>query len=332
MNPTEPNAAALRAQFAQACQRGLRAREAAHAIGLSEGAAMAAHVGLHDQPLRAVPLQRNWLALLQALQACGPLMALTRNASTVHEKTGLYENLSIEGQVVRVCGPDRELQLFLEHWHAGFVVTQAPDGTHGPMQASLQFYDRSGTAVHKIYPRSATSLVAWAQVLNTWIDPQQVPDFVSTWRPAMAPPERRTVSLACAPVSQPLACSAVRTLLMGAALDALPLRIAVTSPGCRQIHTGPVQRVEPMEMRGMVWLNVLDPGFNLHLREDLVTSVWLVEQPGDHGSATSLNAFDADDGLMATFSAVHALGEHEPAAWRALMAAVRETDPKSMPI
>jgi putative hemin transport protein len=329
MNPTEHNAAAWRAQFAQACQRGLRAREAAHAIGLSEGAAMAAHVGFHDQALRAVPLQRDWPALLQALQACGPLMALTRNASTVHEKTGPYENLSIEGQVARVCGPDRELQLFLEHWHAGFVVTQAPDGTHGPMQASLQFYDHSGTAVHKIYPRSATSLVAWAQVLNTWIDPKQFPGFVSTYQPAMALPEHR-VSLSDTPACQPLACSAVHSLLMGAAIDALPLRIAVTSPGCRQIHNGLVQRVEPMSLRGMVWLNVLDPGFNLHLREDLIATVWLTEQPGEHGSVTSLKAFDADDGLMVTLSATHAPGEPEPAAWRTLMATLRETDPKSV--
>ena len=65
----------LRQRFAEARSRGLRAREAAEAIGLSEGAAVAAHVGGHDQPLRAVPLQPRWLEILQSLEACGPLMA-----------------------------------------------------------------------------------------------------------------------------------------------------------------------------------------------------------------------------------------------------------------
>ena len=60
--------AQIREQFALARARGLRAREAAEAIGLSEGAAMAAHTGEHDRPLRAVPLRPEWLALLQALE------------------------------------------------------------------------------------------------------------------------------------------------------------------------------------------------------------------------------------------------------------------------
>ncbi len=40
---------------------------------------------------------------------------------------------------------------------------------------------------------------------------------------------------------------------------------------------------------GMQWLNVMDPHFNLHLREDLLANVWLVKKPAD-GVVTSVEA------------------------------------------
>ena len=44
--------------------------------------------------------------------------------------------------------------------------------------------------------------------------------------------------------------------------------VFVGNHGCVQIHAGPVHRIEVVRP----WLNVLDPRFNLHLREDLVAS------------------------------------------------------------
>jgi putative hemin transport protein len=352
------DAVAVRAAFAQARQRGLRAREAAHAIGLSEGAVMAAHVGLHEHALRAVPLKSDWLALLQSLQACGPLMALTRNEGTVHEKTGVYINVSAQGRVGLALGEDIDLRLFFNRWHAGFVVSEAHEGAYGPMQASLQFYDRSGTAVHKIFPRSRTEPMAWERLLNTWIEPareavfgcsspalQDDPDpvvsvdvasFLREWS-AMTDTHQffgllgrhglqrqQAFALAQGRFTHPVARSAVRQLLQGAAIDGTPIMVFVGSPGCIQIHTGPVQRVEPLEMRGRLWLNVLDPGFNLHLREDLIASVWVVEKPGDHGNVTSLEAFDARGELMAMFFGARKPGQPERQGWRDLLAPLRE--------
>ena len=78
--PAHPPQAApdIRERFAAARAAGKRAKDAAESLGLSEGAAVAAHAGEHGHPLKAVPLQGSWLELLQALEACGPLMALTR--------------------------------------------------------------------------------------------------------------------------------------------------------------------------------------------------------------------------------------------------------------
>jgi putative hemin transport protein len=77
----------IREQFAQKREQGLRAKDAAEALQLSEGAVIAAHGGEHERTLKAVPLRAEWLDILKGLEACGTVMALTRNESTVHEKT-----------------------------------------------------------------------------------------------------------------------------------------------------------------------------------------------------------------------------------------------------
>src|SRR5690606_36201580 len=67
----------------------------------------------------------------------------------------------------------------------------------------------------------------------------------------------------------------------------LPIMVFTNSPGCVQIHTGPVQRL----VRTGPWFNVLDPDFNLHLRLDGVVSVWLVRKPTTDGIVTGIEAF-----------------------------------------
>ncbi|HEY9095996.1 MAG TPA: ChuX/HutX family heme-like substrate-binding protein [Hydrogenophaga sp.] len=358
------NAADIRSAFAQARLKGMRAREAAISIGQSEGAVIAAHAGHHERGLRSVPLKPDWLALLQSLQACGPLMGLTRNDSTVIEKTGVYENLSAQGHVGLALGKDIDLRLFFHRWHAGFSVTERQ--ANGTDQTSLQFYDAHGTAVHKIYPRAHTDLPAWEKLLRDWVDPQQTPVFQSS-QPAQPQRAPETAARDCASefaqawsaltdthqffgllrqfglerqqafalvegrFTQRVHPEAANHLLLAAALDATPLMVFVSSPACIQIHTGPVRRVEPMQMQGLRWLNVLDLGFNLHLREDRIASAWLVEKPGDAGTVTSLELFDTEGGLMAMFFGARKPGEPERADWRALLAPLREAGVHAVP-
>jgi putative hemin transport protein len=328
----------IREQFAQARQRGLRARDAAEALGLSEGAAVAAHVGAPaDGPLSAVPLSTEWLAQLQSLQVCGPLLALTRNHSVVHEKTGVYRNLSASGPVGIALGEEIDLRLFFNQWHAGFAVTESSG--NGEPKTSLQYYDRHGTAVHKIYPREQTDLAAWREALASAAkaapapsENVDVPAFVDAWA-AMTDTHqffpllrqfgldrRQSFQLVEGRFTRRVATDAVRALLTDAAFDGTSIMCFVGSPGCIQIHTGPVKRVEPMEIQGKTWLNVLDPGFNLHLREDLIGEVWVVEKPTEDGVVTSLEAFDADGELMTMFFGARKPGQPELTAWRDLVA------------
>lgn len=354
------NANEIRTAFATLRAQGKRHKDAAEALGLSEGAAITAHAGVHDGVLRVTPLRAPWIDLLQALELCGPLLALTRNTSTVHEKTGVYRKVSASGPVGLALGEDIDLRLFFNQWHAGFAVEEVAANAGNPSSLSLQFFDSAGLAVHKIFARDATDRDALQSVIDTHAD-ASLPAVFSAAPPKVAPKpdaavdaaglnaawadmqdtheffgllkkfdveRQQSFRLTEGRFARRVATSALRDLLNEAAFDGTPIMVFVGSPGCIQIHTGPVVRIEPMEIRGAQWLNVLDPGFNLHLREDSIDTVWVVEKPTSDGVVTSVEAFDRDGGLMAMFFGARKPGAAELEAWRAI---VRKLLPAKVP-
>ncbi|MDQ3271614.1 MAG: hemin-degrading factor, partial [Pseudomonadota bacterium] len=114
--------------------------------------------------------------------------------------------------------------------------------------------------------------------------------------------------------------SIVRQLLDEASMDGTPIMVFVGSAGCIQIHTGPVKRIEPMVTPTTRWINVLDAGFNLHLREDMIKSAWIVEKPTADGVVTSVEVFDGAGELMAMFFGARKPGVPELQAWRDIVA------------
>jgi putative hemin transport protein len=86
-----------------------------------------------------------------------------------------------------------------------------------------------------------------------------------------------------------VSAQALAIVLGDASETARPIMIFVGNRGCIQIHSGPVVRIRRIDR----WLNVLDPAFNLHLREELIARAWVVTKPTSAGPVTSLELFDA---------------------------------------
>ncbi len=107
----------------------------------------------------------------------------------------------------------------------------------------------------------------------------------------------------------------VHRLLDEAAMDATSIMVFVSSGGCIQIHSGPVSRIEPMVTPTVRWINVLDAGFNLHLREDMICNAWIVRKPTEDGVVTSVEVFDGQGELMAMFFGSRKPGVPEQQAW-----------------
>src|SRR3546814_14634235 len=82
-----------------------------------------------------------------------------------------------------------------------------------------------------------------------------------------------------------------------------------------QIHTGPVTTLKQVGP----WFNVLDPGFNLHLRDGDITEAWVVRKPTRDGIVTALEVYDAEGRQIAQMLGERHDGEKALADWRNLL-------------
>jgi len=95
-----------------------------------------------------IRLKSEWSQIITAIKTLGPVMPLTRNEYVVDDQNGVYSNVKIMSSMGYVLDDLINLKLFISHWHQGFFVREKI--TNGESQ-SLQFFDRQGKAIHKIY-------------------------------------------------------------------------------------------------------------------------------------------------------------------------------------
>jgi putative hemin transport protein len=318
-----------------------QAREGADLLGVTEGALVASGCG--DTAVRLAP---DWKELLHGLSSLGRVMALTRNDSAVHERHGRYEQVSVGGPHALVLGPDIDLRLFIGQWASAFAVQE---GAGDAARSSLQIFDKSGGAVHKVYVGERSEPGSYARLVERLAAPDQSRDL-----PVEPPPPPRrdrpdveipvealrrdwralrdthdfiemlrrhdvgrlqAIRLAGREFTDPARPRAVTSLLQTAAAREVPIMVFVGNRGAIQIHTGPVRT---LRWAGP-WFNVLDPDFNLHLRADRIASAWVVRKPTDDGVVTSLELFDPAGEVIAYLFGARKPGHVESEAWRALL-------------
>lgn len=321
----------------------LRPRDLAQSLGVTELDLIAARTGRDVTRIAADPAK-----LMPAVQGLGEVMALTRNESVVHERTGTYEQWHPGDHAAMILGPEIDLRIFPSQWVHGFAVR---DGSGKGPSRSLQVFDASGEAVHKIYSRDRTDLDAWdrAVVALATGDQTDTADLAPPVpvEPAKARPEKaeelraawakmtdthqflRLVSrmkmnrlgayrIAGAPFAVPLAPEALNGALMTCASGDVPVMLFVGNRGCIQIHSGFIHTLKEMGP----WQNVLDPRFNLHLRLDHVSEVWLVEKPTRRGPALSIEAFTSEGALILQLFGYRKEGQEDAEAFADMVSAL----------
>jgi len=317
-----------------ASQPGLRARNLAQALGVSEAEWVAAGCG----GVKATALHGTPQEIFRELGTLGEVMALTRNDWCVHERHGKYEDIQADGPVGLVLGPDIDLRVFFTAWKSAWAVEQ--DG-----RQSLQFFDGAGVAVHKVYRTDGTDAAAWDALVarfageSQWpvaeayapsADAAQVED-TSAWREAWLGMKdtheffpllrkfkvSRLAALTAAgeDLAQPVPADAVERILQSASESGLRIMCFVGNRGMIQIHSGPVQSLR----RTGPWFNVLDPKFNLHLDTTAIASAWVVNKPTTDGWVTSLEVYASTGDLIVQFFGERKPGQREIPEWRDLM-------------
>lgn len=329
-------------QILRAEQPHLRARDAAAQLGVSEAELTASRLAVDT-----VRLRPEWASLLPALGELGQVMALTRNASCVHERKGVYREVTVagNGQMGLVVSADIDLRLFLGGWASVFAVEEP--GPRGVLR-SVQVFDQQGVAVHKVYLTEQSESAAWAPLVERFRDEQQSAELELI--PLAEPTPRRAdeqidtdalrvgwstlkdthhffallkthgatrtqaLRLAGREWAEALAPDALPGLFERAAATKVPIMVFVGNRHCIQIHTGPVSNLRWMD----TWFNVLDPQFNLHLKAHDIHELWRVRKPSSDGVITSWEAFDAQGELILQLFGARKPGVPEREDWRRL--------------
>ena len=151
---------------------GVRIRNAAHELGVSEAELVATGCGEH-----VTRLHGSWKNLLTDLEPLGPVMALTRNDACVHEKTGVYHDVRLmeSHEMGLVVDEQIDLRLFFSRWHLGFAVATPWEGAKDGLRRSLQFFDRHGTAVHKVFLTRKSDVAAYERLVDKYRHTDQQP-------------------------------------------------------------------------------------------------------------------------------------------------------------
>ncbi|MEL7131937.1 MAG: ChuX/HutX family heme-like substrate-binding protein [Pseudomonadota bacterium] len=336
-------AADIRNRRAEAPQP--RDRDFADALGISEAALVAAYCGQGVTRINAHPD-----VVMGAAQSLGEVMALTRNASCVHEKVGIYDNYHPGNHAAMILTEDIDLRIFPSHWQHAFLVERDSDAGK---RRSVQVFDAAGDAVHKVILQDSSNHDAFAQMTKSLASENQSPEAQFTHRlpaePAKIAEDKidilrkewqrmtdthqflRLVSklkmnrlgayrAAGLPFARKLTPDAVDVLLTNLQSSGTEVMLFVGNRGCIQIHTGALHTLKPMGP----WQNVMDPGFNLHLRRDEVAEVWAVDKPTQRGTATSVEAFDAYGALIFQVFGVPKEGRDSRPAFRAIVEDLQE--------
>lgn len=318
-----------------------RIREIADMLNTSEAQLVGMNTGT-----TVTRLGGDFQELLKEIQTIGYVMALTRNDDAVHERKGVYNHVSFDSHVGLVLDPDIDLRLFMMHWQFGFAVQEGE-------RKSLQFFDKSGTAVHKIYMVEGKSdLQAFEALVTKYkaadqspelhteaypAEPAELPDseidreaFQQAWKDIKDTHEffgitrkyklTRTQALRLAPEGfvEQVDNEAARRVLNEAAAREVPIMVFVANRGCVQIHTGTVSKL----LATGPWYNVLDPEFNLHLKEASIASSYIVKKPSADGIVTALEVFNKDGELIVQFFGKRKPGIPELESWRDLVQSV----------
>ncbi|KXK23311.1 MAG: hemin-degrading protein [Bacteroidetes bacterium OLB12] len=169
------------------------------------------------------------------------------------------------------------------------------------------------TAVREI-PTKAIDQVDKAALLSEWENMKDTHDFFGMLRKHQVN-RLDAVVLSEGRFSERIQKTALKDLLETAAKEHLPIMVFAGSRGNIQIHQGKIQTIRVMDN----WLNILDPDFNMHLREDLIDTAWIVKKPTTDGVVTAIEVFDKNKEMIVQFFGLRKPGIPELEKWRTLV-------------
>jgi putative hemin transport protein len=331
----------------------LQPRDAAQKLNVSEAELVATNVGKGATRLRDGGA--SYKAVYDRLHELGQIKAITRNDSAVLERVGTVTQakLNADGRVIPgtgFAGGPIDLRFGADQWRSAFAVVQP--GREGKTSRSLQFFDVHGNAVNKVYLDNEAGVAAFDKLVADYKAPEQpaylsvdkaptkvvrksngevdIKELRDTWNELSDVHEfprllkdlgitrEQALDLIGKDAAYRISAQSVQTLLDSAVKQGQPIMVFVSNPGMTQIFSGKITKVKATEE----WYNVLDPDFNLHLRQAGIDHGWVVKRPAKDGVITSVEFYDAKGEQVVNFFSRRDRNKEETAAWRNIVASL----------
>jgi putative hemin transport protein len=341
--PAGADTLAQRWDALRAKQPQLLARDAARALNVSEVELLASAT---SQNVIRLKIDDNAAReIMRRALDFGKVQALTGNANGTLERTGVATRLEQDmaaapgpndtdrdAQMRNIAGGylggDIDLRFNFANWKYAFAVVQ-PHSAGWPSR-SLQFFDPSGNAVHKLFLKNEAA----AGVFDKLVEDFRAPDQNAALKIEATPPREATkpawramsdanqfnrllgeygvereqaMRFAPAGAVQRVTPQALRQLLDDASARKLPIIAFLGNEAVTQIYTGTIERTAASGE----WYKALAPGLDLQLRVGALTSGYVVQRAG----ATSVEFFDKDGELVVSFFGVRERGKQQPQGW-----------------
>ena len=317
-------------------------KDAGDALNISEAELLM--TGLGENVIR---LRSEIVEIMESLKELGPVLGVTQNEHCVLEVQGTYKGFSVTPHAALFLG-EMDLRIFPQHWTMAFAVDD-----NG--RRSLQFFDRNGVVLHKIFLTEESSAEAYTKLLDRFRSDNQtavsltintnpthaeLPDhevdvdgFQLAWEALTDSHEffgllrrfkvSRTQALRLAPEnrSEHASFEIFQDMMAHCVQHAIPLMAFVGNHGCIQIHTG--------ETKNLIdtgnGYQIMGPQFNLSLDTRAVANVWKVVKPSVDGDIHSLELFDESGEMIVQFFGKRKPGIPELPAWREIHQAMSKS-------
>lgn len=309
----------------------VRIRDAAKALNVSE-----LELALLEPGTELLVHQPH--QLIGALSKVGRIMALTRNNVAVHEVKGTCSTLQ-GGEKMGLMLGDIDTRLFFARWAYTLYIDQGD-------RQSLQFFNGSGDALHKIFTTPETNLSAWFELIS-WQRSHKPIEFIKHAKTRPEPLNTTTnvealrqewlaitdvhqfmgllkrhntsrltaFKLAGERFAKPANPSKLPALFEAVSQGDHEIMVFCNNSGLVQIYSGTLTRLVPMAQ----WFNVLDPNFNLHLDTSQVAQVWTAVRPSADGNIHSVELFDLHGEQVLQIFSRRQEGQPEPNFWAPLI-------------